>query len=278
MTMRLSLLSIGLTSLVVFVAPQTAEAHGQYLDGIAFTIGEELAPPACQLPNNVCGLCHEPAEGDRLENVAVGFGDIVTTVRNGPFYDSLTMNAGWAHAPHAMDANAHRDANLALLLDTALPTMIADMVDSDMDGVTDLAELQAGYNPLLAYEPDDPARSQLCDSAAPFPDEGGDGDGDPDPTGDGDGDPSGDGDGDPDPSGDGDGDPATGDGDGDGESSSGGTEEGSEGETGGDPGSGDEDAGCSCASTPAGEGPLATLALLVLGIGLRRREASTKGR
>jgi len=187
MNRHLWIAACGLTLLGL---PSAAQAHGQFLQGINDTVASELGEPACALPMVACGLCHEPKVGDRLENVVVGFDDINPDVRNGPLFDSLVMDAGWNLLPHADDMNVHRDMNLALLVDEALPTMLADELDSDMDGVPDLVELALGYNPLLAYEADDPQRSQLCDSAEPFPEEVGDtdttGGGDTDTTGGGD--------------------------------------------------------------------------------------------
>lgn len=160
---------------LVIALPTAAQAHGQYLQGISDTVTAEIAAPACSLPGTTCGLCHQPLEGDRLENVVVGFEEIDTMDRNGPFYDTLTGEGGWDHLPHMMDGNAHRDMNLAALLDEVLPAVLASEEDSDGDGVPDLEELSLGYNPLLAYEDGDPGRSQLCKGALPFPDVGGSG-------------------------------------------------------------------------------------------------------
>ena len=268
-------------ALALLGLPSVAQAHGQYLQGISDAVAGELGPPACALPMITCGLCHQPNEGDRLENVVVGFDDIDVMDRNGPFYDSLTMDAGWDDLPHAMDMNVHRDMNLALLTDEALPTMLANELDSDMDGVPDLVELALGYNPLLPYEADDPQRSQLCDSAEPFPDDGGDtdttGGGDTDTTGGGDTDTTG---------GD-DTDATTGSGEstttesGESTSDTGSTGGGSTGGglTGDDAGSdsdttgaAEDEGGCSCSSaTDSGRSGIALGLLGLLGLSLRRR-------
>lgn len=162
----------GITLGSLAALPSLAHAHGQYLQQVNDTVAADLAAPACALPNMTCGLCHQPLEGDRLENIAVPFRGIEPTDRNGPFYESLTGEGGWDHLPHANDGNAHRDMNLAELTDV-LQVLLANGTDSDGDGVADLEELSLGYNPLLPYEEADPARSQLCDAAAPFPGVGG---------------------------------------------------------------------------------------------------------
>ncbi len=162
---------IGAALGVTIGAPSVAHAHGNYLQRVSDTVGAEIAAPACELPGMVCGLCHQPIEGDRLENIVVGFPEIETTVRNGPFYESLTGEGGWGHSAHMADMNAHIDDNL-MLLDPALMTLLSNDTDSDGDGVGDLEELSLGYNPLLAYDPGDPAISQICGAAGPFPEPG----------------------------------------------------------------------------------------------------------
>ncbi|MEM9191915.1 MAG: hypothetical protein AAGF12_22270 [Myxococcota bacterium] len=141
-----------------------AYAHGDYLNEVDDETGGNAA---CGLGPNGCGLCHASA-GNRNENVYIGNGDIMRMLRNGPFYDSLTSAAlGWPHEPHSAGAG-HQGRN-ADLLETALNSMRAAMTDSDGDGVPDLEEIEAGYNPLLAYDPGDEAASQLCNNAMAWP-------------------------------------------------------------------------------------------------------------
>lgn len=162
----------GITLGSLAALPSVAHAHGQYLQQVNDTITADLAAPACALPGMTCGLCHQPLEGDRLENIVVTIRGIDPTNRNGPFYESLTGEGGWDHLPHADDGNVHRDMNLAALTDV-LQVVLANGTDSDGDGVPDLEELSLGYNPLLPYDEADPVRSQLCAAAAPFPGVGG---------------------------------------------------------------------------------------------------------
>ena len=158
-------------ALGLLLAPSVAHAHGPYLEQVSDSVTAEFAAPACDLPGMTCGLCHQPVEGDRLENIVVGFEGIETTMRNGPFYDSVTGEGGWMHSAH-MGGGGHIDENVALL-EMALGTLATNGTDSDMDGVGDLEELSLGYNPLLPYEEADPERSQLCGNAGDFPDVGG---------------------------------------------------------------------------------------------------------
>lgn len=151
--------------------PSVAHAHGTYLQAISDTVEELTSTPACELPGMTCGLCHEPSKGERNENIRIMFGEFDPTIRNGPFYESL-LAQGWDHEMN--NGKDYQELNAALLADTAIPNMLANMVDSDGDGVIDVEELELGYNPLLAYEEADPERSQLCDNAADFPMEIGD--------------------------------------------------------------------------------------------------------
>lgn len=154
----------------VVALPSEAQARPPYLEALSDATETAFGATACALPGMTCGLCHEPSEGDRLENVVVGGADIETGTRNGPLFDSLTGPGGWMPMGGGGDAVG---PNAMMLEDEVVPAMVGMSVDSDGDGVGDIEELALGYNPLLAYDDADAALSQLCGDAEPFPDPGG---------------------------------------------------------------------------------------------------------
>ncbi|MCA9704556.1 MAG: hypothetical protein KDK70_01765 [Myxococcales bacterium] len=158
---------------LVVTASSEAHAHPPYLQGVSDFVTAEIAAPACSLPGMTCGLCHHPSAGDPLADIVVDIMGIETTLRDRSFYEGLTGEGGWMHSMHMPGDMTHINMNRMALTDEALPAILAAGYDGDGDGVPDLEELSLGYNPLLAYDEGDPQASQLCDSAAPFPDVGG---------------------------------------------------------------------------------------------------------
>lgn len=137
----------------------SAWSHGTYRDYIVDTHLDAACPEEIQ-----CALCHTVENGGEPLDISEEGENVGGTARRGTFFAGL-MAQGWPPNPeHMDDGDAHRDANVAAL-GAALTAMAA--VDGDADGVADIDELNAGYNPLVADTAG--AAASLCGNAAPFP-------------------------------------------------------------------------------------------------------------
>lgn len=134
-----------------------ASAHPENRDAVAEAAGATPCKEQIQ-----CGMCHAPESGAREDGFSAG--PTMTPdkkIRNGPFFQAITA-AGFAWEAHGPD-DRHKAGNV-MSLKRALAKLKADGTDTDMDGAGDMAELEAGFNPMKAGED-----AKMCDGAMNFP-------------------------------------------------------------------------------------------------------------